>query len=238
MSTGTGDKSAQVDFALSDQQVAYFKTFGFLKIPRLFAPEVERIRRGFEDVFATETPEVLDPGNPYHRTRDDRYTLETRTLIPGFVDKSPALQWLRQDARVLGVARSLLGDGFVYAESDGNLFNCDVYWHIDVYGAAPNVEHIKLSFYLDELHRETGALRVIPGSHFDGAGYAGALYKHLSSEPGHVTEHVGVGVDEVPSWTVDVEPGDLIVGNFRTMHASFNGGVRRRLFTMNFSAAS
>jgi hypothetical protein len=41
----------------------------------------------------------------------------------------------------------------------------------------------------------------------------------------------------VPSWTVDVDPGDLVVGNFRTMHASFNGGVRRRLFTMNFAAA-
>jgi Phytanoyl-CoA dioxygenase (PhyH) len=237
MSTSTGDKSTQVDFGLSEQQVAYFKTFGFLKIPRLFAPDVERIRSGFEEVFATENPEVLDPDNPYHRTRDDRYKRETRTMIPQFVDKSPRLKWLRHDARVLGVARSLLGDGFVYAESDGNLFNCDVYWHIDVYGAAPNVEHIKLSFYLDELHRETGALRVIPGSHFDGTGYAGALYKHLSREPGRVYEHVGVEVDEVPSWTVDVDPGDLIVGNFRTMHASFNGGVRRRLFTMNFSAA-
>jgi ectoine hydroxylase-related dioxygenase (phytanoyl-CoA dioxygenase family) len=237
MGTSTGDKSTQVDFALSEQQVTYFKTFGFLKIPGLFAPDVERIRSGFEEVFATETPEVLDPDNPYHRTRDDRYKRETRTMIPQFVDKSPRLKWLRHDARVLGVARSLLGDGFVYAESDGNLFNCDVYWHIDVYGAAPNVEHIKLSFYLDELHRETGALRVIPGSHFDGTGYAGALYKHLSREPGRVYEHVGVEVDEVPAWTVDVDPGDLIVGNFRTMHASFNGGVRRRLFTMNFSAA-
>ena len=32
-------------------------------------------------------------------------------------------------------------------------------------------------------------------------------------------------------------PGDLIVGNFRTLHGSFNGAPRRRLFTVNFSAA-
>jgi Phytanoyl-CoA dioxygenase (PhyH) len=237
MSANPADQPAQVDFALADQQVTYFKTFGFLKVPGLFARDVERIGKGFEDVFAAETPEVLDPANPYHRTRHERYEGETRTIIRQFVDKSPDLRWLRHDGRVLGVVRSLLGDRFVYAESDGNLFNCDVYWHIDVYGAAANVEHVKLSFYLDPLRGDTGALRVIPGSHFVGTGYAGALYKHLSREPRRVTEHVGVEVDEVPSWTVEVDPGDLVVGNFRTMHASFNGGLRRRLFTMNYSAA-
>jgi hypothetical protein len=235
--TNLGEQSAPGDFRLSEQQVTYFKMFGFLQIPGFFAPDVERIRNGFEHVFATETAEFLDPENPYHRTRDVDYKGPARTMIRQFVDKSPDLQWLRHDWRVLGVARSLLGDKFVYAESDGNLFNCDVYWHIDVYGAAPNVEHIKLSFYLDPLRRDTGALRVIPGSHFVGTGYAGALYKYLSREPSRVTEHVGVEVDEVPSWTVEVDPGDLVVGSFRTMHASFNGGVRRRLFTMNYSAA-
>jgi hypothetical protein len=238
MSAHAGDQSTQLDFGLSEQQVTYFKAFGFLKIPGLFASDVERMRSGFEEVFAAETPDVLDPDNPYHRTRDERYARETRTMIPQFIDKSQDLQWLRNDVRVLGVARSLLGDGFVYAESDGNLFNCDVYWHIDVYGATSNVEHIKLSFYLDALRRDTGALRVIPGSHFGGTSYASALYKYLSREPSRVAEHVGVEVDEVPSWTVDVDPGDLVVGNFRTMHASFNGGVRRRLFTMNFAAAA
>jgi Phytanoyl-CoA dioxygenase (PhyH) len=237
MSVRAGEQSTPVDFGLSEQQATYFKAFGFLKIPGLFASDIERIRSGFEEVFASETPEVLDPANPYHHRRNERYPRETRTMIRQFVDKSGDLQWLRNDARVLGVARSLLGDQFVYAESDGNLFNCDVYWHIDVYGATSSAEHIKLSFYLDALRKDTGALRVIPGSHFVGTRYAGALYKHLSHEPNRVAEHMGVEVDEVPSWTVDVDPGDLVVGNFRTMHASFNGGVRRRLFTMNFAAA-
>jgi ectoine hydroxylase-related dioxygenase (phytanoyl-CoA dioxygenase family) len=236
MSAHVGDQSTHVDFGLSEQQVTYFKTFGFLTIRGLFAPDVERIRSGFEEVFATEIPEVIDPDNPYHRTQDQQYTRETRAMIRQFVDKSPDLQWLRTDARVLGVARSLLGDRFVYAESDGNLFNCDVYWHIDVYGATADVEHIKLSFYLDALRRDTGALRVIPGSQVAGTSYAGVLYRHLSREPSRVADHLGVAVDEVPSWTVDVDPGDVVVGNFRTMHASFNGGVRRRLFTMNFAA--
>jgi ectoine hydroxylase-related dioxygenase (phytanoyl-CoA dioxygenase family) len=234
----SGDQTPVPRFELSEPQVTFFKTFGFLKVPGLFAADVERICDGFEAVFAHETPEVLNPDNPYHRTRDPRYERETRMMIPQFIDKSPNLKWLRDDPRVLAVADALLGAGFAYAESDGNLFNCDVYWHVDVYGAVANIEHIKLSFYLDELRRDTGALRVIPGSQFARTGYATALYKNLSREPSRVAEHVGVGIDEVPSWVVDVDPGDLIVGNFRTMHASFNGGARRRLFTMNFGAAA
>jgi Phytanoyl-CoA dioxygenase (PhyH) len=223
-------------FALTPSQVTYFKTFGFLKIPGLFAPDIELIREGFEEVFATEEPQLLDPENPYHRARDPRYEQETRTIIPSFIDKSPKLQWLREDPRTVAVAEGLLGEGYVYAESDGNLFNCDVYWHLDVYGAVERTEHIKLSFYLDELQHDTGALRVIPGSHFAGT-YAKELYRKLSHEPSRVEDCYGLSVDEIPSWTLEVAPGDLIVGNFRTMHASFNGGARRRLFTVNFSAA-
>ncbi len=237
MADDAGDRATTRRFELSEPQVTYFKTFGFLKIPGLFASDVERIRTGFEEVFAAETPEVLDPDNPYHRTQDPRYERETRTMIRRFIDKSPNLEWLRDDPRVLAVAQSLLGDPFVYAESDGNLFNCDVYWHLDVYGATPDVEHIKMSFYLDQLRKDNGALRVIPGSHFARTSYARELYKQLSHDPSRVAEHVGVAVDEIPAWVVDVDPGDLIVGNFRTMHASFDGGARRRLFTLNFSAA-
>ena len=59
----------------------------------------------------------------------------------------------------------------------------------------------------------------------------------LAHQPNRVPDNVGVAIDEVPSWTLEVEPGDLIVGNFRTMHGSFNGAARRRLFTVNFAAA-
>jgi Phytanoyl-CoA dioxygenase (PhyH) len=232
----TRSEHGSESFVLAKSQVAYFKTFGFLKIPALFAPEIDRIREGFEEVFANEPSQLLDPRNPYHRARDPQYEEQTREIIPAFIDRSPKLSWLRDDPRTVAVAKALLGDGFVYAESDGNLFNCDVYWHLDVYGAVDGVEHIKLSFYLDELHHDTGALRVIPGSHFEST-YAKELYRGIAHEPGRVRDNLGISVEEIPSWTLEVTPGDLIVGNFRTMHGSFNGAVRRRLFTVNFSAA-
>ena len=47
---------------------------------------------------------------------------------------------------------------------DGNLYAGDTHWHSDGYGTRP-VLSIKMAFYLDRVTRETGALRVIPGSH-------------------------------------------------------------------------
>jgi hypothetical protein len=232
----TGSEAPSENFVLTKSQVAYFKTFGFLKIPALYAPEVDRIREGFEEVFAKEPSHLLDPRNPYHRARDPQHEQKTREIIPAFIDKSPKLSWLRDDPRTVAVATALLGDGYVYADSDGNLFNCDVYWHLDAYGAVEGVEHIKLSFYLDELDHDTGALRVLPGSHFESS-YAKKLYRSIAHEPAGVRENFGLAVDEIPSWTLDVTPGDLIVGDFRTLHGSFNGAPRRRLFTVNFSAA-
>jgi hypothetical protein len=224
-------------FDVTPQQLAWFETFGFLVLRGLFAADVERIREGFEDVFAREQGHLLDPENEFHRTSDPRYERETRWIVPAFLDKSEKLSWLRTDARLAGVASGLLGSNYEYAESDGNLFNCDVYWHIDAYGATADRPHVKVFFYLDPLSHEAGALRVIPGSHHGGP-YTAALFRQLTKQPERVPEILGAAIDEIPSHTLEVQPGDVIVTNFKTMHASFNGGVRRRLFTVNFRAAT
>jgi ectoine hydroxylase-related dioxygenase (phytanoyl-CoA dioxygenase family) len=219
---------------LSEQDVAAFNTFGFLVLPGLFAPEIDTIESGFEEVFEREKATTLDPANEFHNSRDPRFEQETRWIIPVFIDKSEKLSWLRHDDRVDAVARGLLGADYAYAESDGNTFNCDVYWHLDAYGAAADRRHIKLFFYLDPLRHDTGALRVIPGSHHPGP-YTKQLRRRLVADPKNVPGVLGVGVDEIPSFTLETNPGDLVVTDFRTLHGSFNGQVRRRLFTVNFA---
>lgn len=222
------------EFALSPQQETFFRTFGFLKLPGLFAKESELIQAGFEEVFAAEkNPFVLDPKNEYHCTRDPAYRNNPRQIIPSIIDKSDKLRWIRDDRRIRAIAGALLGEGYEYAESDGNLFNCDVYWHIDSYGAPVDIRHIKIYFYLDRLRPESGALRVIPGSQHAGGAYAWRLRGNLH-QPARVKEIYGVDLDEIPSWKLDSEPGDIIVGDLRTFHASFGGAPRRRLFTVNF----
>jgi hypothetical protein len=222
---------------LTPQQVAWFETFGYLVLRGWFTDDMPRIREGFEEIFDREEAQLLDPDNEYHRTTDPEFQQETRWIIPAFIDKSDKLDWLRRDARMDAIPRALLGDGYSYAESDGNLFNCNVYWHMDAYGASADALHIKAFFYLDPLRHDAGALRVIPGSH-QGGPYTAALYRQLVKDPAKIPEILGVGIDEIPSMTLEIDPGDLIVTNFRTLHASFRGGARRRLFTVNYRAGT
>lgn len=223
-------------FELTDQQVAFFQAFGFLALPGLFADDIERITAGFEEVFEDPTDLLaLDEDNSYHHTDDPDYRDRPRVIVPGFIDRSADLAWLHDDPRLAAVAAALLGDGYEYAQSDGNLFNCDVYWHMDVFGAPVGHDHLKCYFYLDHLTADSGALRVLPGTnHLEGE-YAALLRTNLEP-PSKIREIYGVELDELPSWCLEVTPGDLVVGNFRTFHASFGGRPRRRLFTINYRA--
>jgi ectoine hydroxylase-related dioxygenase (phytanoyl-CoA dioxygenase family) len=211
-------------FHLSTQQEAFFRTFGFVTLRGLFRPEIERIRRGFEEVFTDNTS---------WDTNEDLHFNERRRIIPAFVERSADLAWLPSDPRVVEVVTRLIGPEYEYAASDGNLFDCDTSWHPDSYQSPLHVFHVKLSFYLDALKGGTGAIRMIPGTNFFNSEFALEVRRN-TDDPKRIEEIYGVQPDAIPSWTLDSEPGDVIVWAFRTVHASFNGGERRRLFSLNF----
>jgi hypothetical protein len=211
-------------FRLSAEQVAYFETFGFVKIPGLFAPDFDEITAGFEEIFEA---------TPSYETHEWLHFDDERQIIPQFIDRSPKLAGLWTDPRVLGTVNSLMGDNWEQAESDGNLFYCDSSWHPDFYGAPLTQYHVKLSFYLDPLRADTGAIRMIPGTNHYLTNFAGSLVRNLQ-KPEDIEETYGVRWDEIPSHVLETDPGDLVVWSFRTIHASFGGDARRRLFSMSF----
>jgi hypothetical protein len=217
-------------YLLTPQQIHFFETFGFLKIPGLFAADIDNIIRGFEDLFGNEE-------QPVWETKEALHGDARRVIIPGFIEQSPRLAPLQHDPRVVGVVQSLIGRDYKWASSDGNLFYCESYWHPDDYAAPLHHYHVKLSFYLDDLTGSNGAIRIIPGSHFHQQTYARTLRKDFKDAAG-VNALYGIEGGEIPSCTVNSTPGDLIVWNFRTLHGSYNGGERRRLFSMNFGEAT
>ncbi|MDZ7783049.1 MAG: phytanoyl-CoA dioxygenase family protein [Halioglobus sp.] len=170
---------------------------------------------------------------PVWETKEQLHGDQRRMIIPGFIEQSPRLAPLQHDPRVVGVVQSLIGPRYKWASSDGNLFYCESYWHSDMYAAPLQHYHIKLSFYLDDLTGENGAIRIIPGSHFHKQSFARTLRRDFDN-PARIEELYGVDGRDIPSITVESSPGDLIVWNFRTIHASYHGGERRRLFSMNF----
>ena len=226
-------KTAQSDMAVDDgqyllspEQIHFFDTFGFLKIPGLFANDIDEIIGGFEDLFGNEE-------QPVWETKEALHGDERRVIIPGFIEQAPRLAPLQHDPRVVGIVRSLIGRDYEWASSDGNLFYCESYWHPDNYAAPLDHYHVKLSFYLDELVGDSGAIRLIPGSHFHKQSFARTLRKDLV-DPAKVTEIYGVDGADIPSCTLESTPGDLLIWNFRTIHGSYHGGERRRLFSLNF----
>jgi ectoine hydroxylase-related dioxygenase (phytanoyl-CoA dioxygenase family) len=202
---------------LSAQQIAFFETFGYLAFPSLLRDRIGEIFREFDAVW------TANGGGHHGKPHDDR----SRSCIAQFVDQSEGLSTLLDDPRILAIATTLLGDDFNYMGSDGNLYAGDTGWHSD--GRHTQGLHVKIAFYLDPLTRETGCLRVIPGSHLPGDRYTEALQQQI----GRSRELWGVDGRDLPAVALETEPGDLVCFNHNTKHAAFGGSGRRRMFTMN-----
>jgi ectoine hydroxylase-related dioxygenase (phytanoyl-CoA dioxygenase family) len=210
--------------ALSTQNVAFFRTFGFLKLAGLLRDDIADITAAFDEVVSDESQYRLETHEAVHGHRP-------RVTIPLIVERHPTLTALKHDPRIRGIATSLLGEKYRYDESDGNIFQCETDWHNDIYGATKG-RHIKISLYLDPLTGESGALRFVPGTQFSDESLAKELRKALRGDGFEAT--FGVSRDQVPGWVVDTEPGDVLVGDYRTFHATFNSVAARRHLSMNF----
>src|SRR5579871_3877990 len=154
---------------LTDQQHAFFQTFGFLAFPGLFADDIASITQAFEDVWATHGGGHA--GKPHDGS--------ARSALAPFIDQDERLCALLDDPRVAEIASSLLGDDFNYRGSDGNYYVGDTAWHSDGW-RTNGMLHVKMAFYLDPVGATSGCLRVIPGSFQTDDRYAQALQTSIS----------------------------------------------------------
>lgn len=205
---------------LTEQQLKFFNTFGFLHLKGWLDAEIEQITAGFERVFG-------EHGGGHH---GQQHSGDARSCIVPFIDKDAFLRTLLDNPRIEGLAADLLGDDFNYMSSDGNYYVGDTNWHSDGRFDAQH-RFVKFAFYLDPLTADTGALRVIPGSNR----HTDTFSQDLSAL--HQCEaNLGIDPRDVPCVIVETQPGDLIVFHHPLKHASFGGSTRRRMFTMNLAA--
>lgn len=204
---------------LTQQQLGFFETFGFLKFPGLVSDRIDEITEEFVELF-------IKRGGGHNGQPHDG---SARSCIPAFIDQSERLSALIDEPTILGAAKSLLGDDFNYMGSDGNYYSGDTPWHSD--GWNPDFLNIKFAFYLDPLTRDTGALRVIPGSHCIGDTYTQKLQDNVNRSQ----EIWGMGGQEIPALALETQPGDVLCFNHNLKHAAFGGSGWRRMFTINCS---
>ena len=200
---------------LSPQQVRHFHTFGYLHFPQLFAPEeIAWITGEFETAIRS-----VGGGDAHDGSR--------RTMFGGPIERTQKLCALLDDPRVLGILGGVLGEDFLYAGGDGNYYTGDTPWHPD--GNWGRLFGVKVAFYLDPVTRETGCLRVLPGSQDPSH-----PVRRGRIDPNDAQQMFGLAPREFPGQAaLETVPGDLVLFNHDLYHSAWGGGPRRRMFTMN-----
>ncbi len=230
---------------LSSQEIAFFETFGFLVAKGLFLQNEVKI-------IQEESDSILDEDRG-----GEKFSGEGRQAVLGFVERRPFLSTLPSDERIFDRIEDLLGHEFMWMGGDGNLYVGDTHWHSDSTGNDYEFgfDRIKVALYLDPVKKETGCLRVVPGSHKiqlhqqleplrhlrltqkDSGGGGNMVTTKQLVEQGITSidpRPFGVSSDELPCTSIESEPGDVVFFNQRLWHSSFGGKTGRRMFTLNF----
>lgn len=198
--------SATLPAPLRDDQILFFKTFGYLVFREFFsAAELETIHREFDYKLAEQYPE-----QPYDGSR--RYWA---MLLD---DDTPFFAGLLEDTRFLTIARQLFGDDVLGIGTDANRYTGDTRWHPDT--GSMHQYGVKFAFYLEPVDAESGALRVIPGTH------------RLPELKDFADGVQAQALPDVPCAVLASRPGDVVAFDLRLWHASCGGSQDRQMCTV------
>ena len=207
---------------ITPEQKAYFHTFGFIHLPQQFSPEeMEAVTREADQLWEND--------------REGRPLGEDQSHVQDLVEKGPVMTQMVVDDRIWGTVEALLGEGFVWNGSEGSLTFTDSEhrWHTD----RPNEPHAttySFHLYLDKLRADTGALRVIPGSHKP------SLYDDLlplNEQTVDSTMQVfGLSPADIPAVVIESDPGDIVFFSQKIYHGVYGMQPGRGYLKLRFVA--
>ncbi len=209
---------------LTNSQVTQFEVFGFLVLKGMLTPrEIEKACNDF-DIGLASAQEGMDRSGI-------RGQLNWSNLRP----ETPFLASLLEDQRFFEIAQQILGEDSVGCYANSNSFDGDrTEWHPDT--VHPDWRGIKFAFYLQPLKRTSGALRFIPGSHKEPL-LSDIKKVALKESNDGAIDTSGLNVDEVPAFAAESEPGDVVLFDNHTWHASYGGGKNRRMCSLGYFAS-
>ena len=209
-----------------NNQKSYFDTFGFLFLKNLFTQnEIMRMASASEKIF--ELNEDVDKNG-------------AQQIVP-FIDRSTELTRFILDPRIYQVVTNLLGEDFLWVASEGNLTTKTYHeWHPDRTGTQNQIEfkRLKVMFYLNPVTKDTGCLRIIPGSHH--YYFHKELVKsiHSGNGVGHdsdISTFCGISGNKLNAHYVESNPGDVVFFNQCLWHSVYNAVPGRRYVSALFT---
>jgi hypothetical protein len=190
---------------VSALDVAHFRTFGFVVLRGVvdgaaLSDEVDRtLRDGSHAAFATQVGgQQLDAA-----------------YVPMMCGRTPMSLALLE--RFAAPAAALLGGPVLPVRAKCVRYAGATSWHRD---SAHDLGSVGFACYLEPLEAASGALRVLPGSHWAAFGAAAGEFTDVVSS-------------ELPGLAVPTRPGDAIVFDEHLFHAS-SGGRDRRQWRVDF----
>jgi Phytanoyl-CoA dioxygenase (PhyH) len=199
---------------LTTGQVDHFRIFGFVVLRGYLADRIAVLRAetdaAIRDAYAATYHErVIDGISGHYLPMASRLTPVSASLVC-------------DDPRFLDAAEQLLG-GLVIPECpEGVLYFAEAGWHTD---DGIGVRGVKFAAYFEELTAGTGALRLVPGSHYPEQNARLAAYSRrrepVRGEAGFAAYQAGF-----PGYAAGTSPGDVIAFDLHTWHASIGGRDR------------
>jgi hypothetical protein len=201
--------------AIADDQVEFFETFGFLMFRQLFTEsEMAILAREGKRIWAIE--KKSEKSNWADHDHSDEIAERSRSVTE-----------LLMDGRIFGGAERLMGPDLIWGGSEFfETRHGEHGWHSDRPGAKePDFPRLKIMIYLDRVSRDTGCLRVIPGSHRQ------PMHDALNA---HKLDLFGIPGVEFPCHPLETNPGDVIFFHHCLYHGAFGGGPGRRYVAFKF----
>jgi hypothetical protein len=196
--------------SLTADGIAHFRAFGFLVLRDCFdaAALSDEVNRTLDDGVRSSFDVDVAGGISF-------------SYVPMMCEHTPgSLSLLDTLAQT---AAELLDRSVLPVRAKATRYAAGAGWHCDSDLDMPSVGFLA---YLEPLRANTGALRVLPGSHRPA--FSSAVAQYLEERRGMGVEPDFTDFTSVPGLAVDTDPGDIIVFDEHIYHGSAGGSNRRQ----------
>lgn len=206
---------------MTQEQINHFQTLGFLHCKGLLSPsETAALSSAFGPAMQRARGGAPEPDL---RQNEQGYSAVRQQVVPFFDYDPEAFYPLLDNARIVDVFETLMGEDFILTLSEGIIHAGGTRWHHDAV-APEGLFSMRAAIYLDPLGPEDGCLTVIPGSHFR------EFREALKAAIGNL----GVLPEDVPGrHPLCNEPGDVIFMNHKLFHSALSSRRGRRALHIN-----
>ena len=210
---------------MTREQATHFHALGFLQCRELFsAEEMRTLSAAFDAAMSRARGGAPAPGAG-----------DKRQQVAPFFDYDPDVFYpLLDDDRLVSAFETLMGEDFIFLQSEGIIHTGGSRWHHDA-RAPEGFFSMRAAIYLDRLQPGDGCLDVIPGSHFKDFGDALTDAREREDDGfGDRLTDMGVLPEEVPGrYALRNEPGDVIFMNHKMYHSALTDRSGRRAIHVN-----